>query len=232
MVISVLYKTKSLMSQLPLLKELKPGWPDAARLITQGDIFRKLTKDSRLYGMCLNAGCGEGLYSKFLESFQEISEIVNLDLTLPSIPEQRADSRHKAKQGSLTWLPFEDNTFDSCLCSEVIEHIEEDTLAISELARVIKPGGFLLVSVPTPPAPYDPAHVREGYTLKDLSELLTKNGFIVKQYSYCFHLCMRIIYRFWEWQFSTIGKGKLSYLPLFVILTFGYADKYLKFGKP
>lgn len=215
-----------------LINYLKPGWFDESRTIAQGHALKRIVQVNEFKGKCLNAGCGEGIYSEFLESFKEITEIVNLDLELPSIPQQRTDPRHKAYQGSITSIPFENATFDACLCTEVVEHIEEDNLAISELARVIKPGGFLLISVPTPPAPYDPAHVREGYTLEELSQLLTKNGFIINNYAYCFHIFMRIIYQIWQWQFAVIGKGRRSWMPRFILRGVGYADKYFQWGKP
>jgi SAM-dependent methyltransferase len=52
-------------------------------------------------------------------------------------------------QGDATRLPFADNTFDRVVTSEVLEHIQNDVSAISELHRVLKPGGTLGVTVPT-----------------------------------------------------------------------------------
>jgi len=52
-------------------------------------------------------------------------------------------------RGDATRLPFPDNTFDSVVTSEVLEHIQNDVVAISELHRVLKPGGTLGVTVPT-----------------------------------------------------------------------------------
>ena len=46
----------------------------------------------------------------------------------------------------------------------MLEHIADDGAALDELRRVLAPGGWLLIAVPTPPAAYDPNHVREGYT--------------------------------------------------------------------
>lgn len=46
-------------------------------------------------------------------------------------------------------LPFADATFDRVIASEVLEHIWADELAISELVRVLRPGGRLAVTVPT-----------------------------------------------------------------------------------
>ena len=45
-------------------------------------------------------------------------------------------------------MPFDDAAFDAILCSHVLEHVEEDRVAMSELARVLRPGGWLLVLVP------------------------------------------------------------------------------------
>jgi SAM-dependent methyltransferase len=52
-------------------------------------------------------------------------------------------------RGDATRLPFPDNTFDCVVTSEVLEHIQNDVNAISELYRVLKPGGSLAVTVPT-----------------------------------------------------------------------------------
>lgn len=52
-------------------------------------------------------------------------------------------------RGDATKLPFEDNTFDCVVTSEVLEHIQDDVNVISELHRVLKPGGSLGVTVPT-----------------------------------------------------------------------------------
>lgn len=46
-------------------------------------------------------------------------------------------------------IQFEDNSFDRIICSHVLEHIETDEQAISELYRILKPGGIALIAVPT-----------------------------------------------------------------------------------
>ena len=52
-------------------------------------------------------------------------------------------------RGDATKLPFEDNTFDCVVTSEVLEHIQDDVSVLSELHRVLKPGGSLGVTVPS-----------------------------------------------------------------------------------
>ena len=45
-------------------------------------------------------------------------------------------------------LPFEDNKFDIILCNHVLEHIPDDTKAMSELYRILKPGGWGIFQIP------------------------------------------------------------------------------------
>jgi 2-polyprenyl-3-methyl-5-hydroxy-6-metoxy-1,4-benzoquinol methylase len=93
----------------------------------------------------------------------------------------------------LTRLPLESGSVDLAFCMEVLEHIHEDGQAVREIARVVRPGGVLVVSVPNSRAATPlverlgaasvhresgPAeHVREGYTEEELSELLASAGF-------------------------------------------------------
>jgi len=51
-------------------------------------------------------------------------------------------------QGDATRLPFADATFDRVIASEVLEHIPDDVAAMGELARVLRPGGTMAVTVP------------------------------------------------------------------------------------
>ncbi len=51
-------------------------------------------------------------------------------------------------QGTGHQLPFPDNAFDHVICSEVLEHIPNYASFLSEIQRVLKPGGLFAVSVP------------------------------------------------------------------------------------
>ena len=229
---NLLHRIKSFVINLPLLRWLRRGYPDEARFIAQVDTFKRVLAGYEFSGRCLDAGCGEGLYKRFLESFMEITDIVNLDINLCHIPREREKyPRLSFVRASLTHLPFADNTFNCCLCSEVLEHIGEDTVAISELGRVINQGGLLLISVPLPFAPRIPGHIRRGFSFERLSALLTENGFVIRKHYYCFYIFMRVLINFWQWQFFVLGRSKRTYLPRFFILILGYLDRHLRIGK-
>ncbi|MGE0731299.1 MAG: methyltransferase domain-containing protein [Acidimicrobiia bacterium] len=53
-----------------------------------------------------------------------------------------------AVQGSALALPFADGAFDRIIASEVLEHVVDDNGALTELARVLRPGGTIAVTVP------------------------------------------------------------------------------------
>jgi ubiquinone/menaquinone biosynthesis C-methylase UbiE len=45
-------------------------------------------------------------------------------------------------------IPFEDNSFDVLFCNHVLEHVDDDLLAMQEMLRVLKPGGWAIMQVP------------------------------------------------------------------------------------
>ncbi|HMJ05584.1 MAG TPA: class I SAM-dependent methyltransferase [Chthoniobacterales bacterium] len=223
---------KSLLKKIPGAAWLRPGWPDEARRLVQEAALARVLAGRQFEGACLNAGSGEGLYAPFLDGFSGVTRIAHMDLTEPNIAAQFAPGRHEDVAGSITQIPFADNSFDCCLCTEVMEHVAEDDRGFAELARVLKPGGLLLITTPTPPAPFDPAHVREGYTDDEMRAQLDRHGFEVLGLTYCFHWIMRALLVVWRWQFETLGARKRSIMPRFLVFFAGQLDRGLPLGKP
>jgi SAM-dependent methyltransferase len=212
---------------------VKPGYPDGARLYAQRPALFSLISQKPFRGACLNAGCGEGLYCPLIESFPEVDRIENIDLSMPSgLLDRYPDPRHRVAAGSLTELPYQDGEFDCCLCTEVIEHIPDHQLAARELARVLKPGGILLASVPQTPAPWDPNHARQGYTLAEFRNLLEGAGFEVLAHRSCFFIFMRGLMAYWRDPWFRVGGSKTPYIPAPLINLLALADRHLRWGKP
>jgi SAM-dependent methyltransferase len=81
--------------------------------------------------------------------FDELVEVQALFGAMQEVGEAPKGAHAAALNGDGTRLPFPDDTFDHIICSEVMEHIPDDAAAAAELARVLKPGGTLAVTVPT-----------------------------------------------------------------------------------
>ncbi len=105
------------------------------------------------------------------------------------------DASAVAIRGDVLALPFLDNSFDVVICSEVLEHIPAEALAIAELARVIKIGGRIAITVPrTLPerinwALSDDYHNVPGghiriYSRSYLEQLLTNAQFRIEGHEY------------------------------------------------
>lgn len=67
----------------------------------------------------------------------------NLDYTTTDLLSPLADVK-----ADICDLPFEDNSFDTILCNHVLEHIPDDTKAMQELYRVLKPSGMAILQIP------------------------------------------------------------------------------------
>ncbi|MCF8321821.1 MAG: methyltransferase domain-containing protein, partial [Flavobacterium sp.] len=67
----------------------------------------------------------------------------NLDYTTTDLFSPLADVK-----ADICNLPFEDNQYDVILCNHVLEHIPDDTKAMQELFRVLKPGGMAILQIP------------------------------------------------------------------------------------
>lgn len=74
-------------------------------------------------------------------------------------------------------MPFDDAAFECALCIEVLEHSEDPQLLISEMARVLQPGGVLLLTVPWSARQHHLPHDYHRFTRERLHGLLVQNGF-------------------------------------------------------
>jgi ubiquinone/menaquinone biosynthesis C-methylase UbiE len=92
----------------------------------------------------LDAGCGTGLNLRHLPAGSVGLDINprNIEVVRRRVPECRP------VLGDLEAMPFLDETFGTVLCSEVLEHVPDPSRAISEIHRVLRPGGVLIGSVP------------------------------------------------------------------------------------
>jgi len=93
-------------------------------------------------GSALDLGCGAGLYSSWLA--QRKWKVLAVDLNQPPPLQNVQTMAHNLENG----LPFSDGEFHLILAWDVLEHVAAEDALWKQLARVLKPGGILLGSVP------------------------------------------------------------------------------------
>ena len=145
--------------------------------------------------LVLDAGCGSGRHLRALAKLPDL-KIVGIDrneadlndalTALKNMPDALSDNFFITR-ADINCLPFETESFDCVICSEVLEHIPEHETALKELVRVLKPKGNLVVSVPRyfsericwmiSPAYYNEkgGHIRI-YKKKNLRKMLAGQG--------------------------------------------------------
>ncbi len=127
-------------------RAIELGHPSYVWRYGQGRRLELIRRHARLEGArILDVGCGLGLYVRQFRAFSDDVWGVDVDeekvaeasRTLPNILQAPAEA-----------LPFPDGTFDVVLSHEVLEHVDDDRQAASELCRVLRPGGRAVVFVP------------------------------------------------------------------------------------
>ena len=99
----------------------------------------------------LCAGCGEGYVVSYLAQQNPELQLTAVDRDREALAFARRHYGEKAhfQHGNVYDLPFPDSTFDTVLCSEVLEHLEHPGRALSELRRVA--GKHVVLTVPREP---------------------------------------------------------------------------------
>jgi SAM-dependent methyltransferase len=75
--------------------------------------------------------------------YKRFRKLKNLDYTTTDLVSPLADVK-----ADICDLPFEENNFDFILCNHVLEHIPDDTQAMKELYRILRPGGTAILQIP------------------------------------------------------------------------------------
>ncbi|MEM6522523.1 MAG: class I SAM-dependent methyltransferase [Bacteroidota bacterium] len=150
------------------------------KIVSDNPIHQRLLKayyvavDS-LRGDLLEVGCGEGrgieLFKGRVNSFTALDKIQSvIDLLKKKYPD------YKFIQDNIPpFSKLEDNSFDTIVSFQVIEHIKEDRQYLKEIYRVLKPGGEALITTPNIKMTLtrNPWHIRE-YNSKQLESLASE----------------------------------------------------------
>ncbi len=123
-------------------------WWFVAREKIISNYIRRLIQKEQLSDMnlnILNIGCGPGRSSEYLSQFGKVTS-VEYDKFCCEFASQKTGL--EIINGSITELPFTENSFDLVCAFDVIEHVENDQLAVTEMKRVVKKDGVVFITVP------------------------------------------------------------------------------------
>ena len=128
------------------------------------DIVRELSSlyiDNIKNKKILDAGCGTSFLSKSISN--NLSNIYNVDNCPISLEYSEKRGMLNTVNADLDSLPFNNEVFDVGICMDVIEHNEDDSMIVNELARVIKQDGVLIAAVPALSSLWGPQDEKLGH---------------------------------------------------------------------
>ena len=161
-----------------------------------------------LSGKMLNAGCGTRDITPYLRK-HGVTELTRYDI---------ASKEPDVVIGPIESMPFGDASFDSALCNAVLEHVVDAERGIRELARVVRNGGHIVVTVPF----MQPYHPSPGdyrrYTADGLAQLGRNAGLDVVDVLPVHSIGQTLGWIAWEWASEKGGKLRRSIAWLFAFV--------------
>nr|WP_271211177.1 class I SAM-dependent methyltransferase [Rhodococcus wratislaviensis]GLK36954.1 hypothetical protein GCM10017611_38130 [Rhodococcus wratislaviensis] len=171
--------------QLPLTGERTvPGIPEENYWFRRHEVVYRDLLPRCTGRRVLEAGSGEGYGANMIADVAQ--SVTGLDYDISAVEHVRARyPRVEMLHGNLAELPLDDESVDTVVNFQVIEHLWDQAQFLRECFRVLTPGGELLVSTPNRitfspgrDTPLNPFHTRE-LDAAELTELLEEAGFRV-----------------------------------------------------
>ena len=146
------------------------------------DICRRVT-DRR--PRILDVGCGTGANLLMLSQFGDAEGV---DVSEDALAFCRERGLENVKLGAAEKLPYDDGTFDLVTALDVVEHLDDDLAGLREMRRVLRPGGRVLLFVPTFMFLWglqdDVSNHRRRYRMPELGRVLEQAGFEIERTTY------------------------------------------------
>ncbi|MEK7616895.1 MAG: class I SAM-dependent methyltransferase [Patescibacteria group bacterium] len=193
-------------------------------LSTVGDMAlkrraKRIVEELQLKNMekILDVGCGNGYYLNLLNKLGFELILVGIDNDGRALKDARKlirDNKVKLISANANKLPLESRSFDKVILSEVIEHVEDEQKVLSEIYRVLKPGGVMVLTTCNKDYPFlwDPVnfclqhffntHIKSGfwagiwnqhlrlYKINPLNALIKKTKFKIEVSEFLTRWCL------------------------------------------
>src|SRR5262245_12922258 len=149
-----------------------------------GHVWRELSRRLDVEATILDAGCGTGGLIRRLGSRRVGWKWTGVDFSplALELARERCGVTADLREGSVTALPFENSVFDAVVSADVLYHLDDDSAALREFHRVLRPEGVLVVNVPAYHwlwSYHDEAvHGRRRYGRGELLEKVARAGFV------------------------------------------------------
>lgn len=164
-------------------------------------------------GKLLDIGCGGGITTESLQYYFPKVKLFGCDVSKKAI-----DYARKFGSGEVTYgvirgkkLPYKDNTFDICICLDVMEHIPDVEFFLKEVQRILKKNGKFFLLVPCEGQQFTHTwlwqkikvghtmtfrrygHIHPEFTHEYVLKLLKKHNFAIKKKVYSEHLIYQLV---------------------------------------
>jgi SAM-dependent methyltransferase len=171
----------------PILYEVEQThwWHIGRRRILAGFVSDLCSGVTDRRARILDVGCGTGANLLMLSQFGDAEGV---DLSEDALAFCRERGLEKVKLGAAEKLPYDDGTFDLVTALDVVEHLDDDLAGLREMQRVLRPGGRVLLFVPTFMFLWglqdDVSNHRRRYRLPELRRVLEQAGFEIERTTY------------------------------------------------
>lgn len=139
----------------------------------QLDYLKDVASDY-MKGKLLDLGCGEKPYKLIYDNLCESS--IGIDVETCKHEQKYVDVFASADN-----IPFADDTFHTVLCTNVLEHVSNMEKAFSEISRILKKGGYLIISIPFLYPVHESPYDFYRYTVYGIRHQLEQNGFEIER---------------------------------------------------
>ena len=166
------------------IKEQDYWWHVGKRAIVYS-LLERYRGGKMTQGRALDLGCGTGLNLDFLSRY---AQPVGTDFSEEALSFCRERGHNLLCKADAAALPFPDGEFDIITALDVVEHLDDDLAALTEIRRVLRPGGFIIISVPAYPVLWsywdDILGHRRRYTTRSMREVVRKSGLRLRKVTY------------------------------------------------